>query len=86
LDRSISDRAKCLVLSLHSLAEGLQLLMVVYHVRIYQGLTLIDHLVRTVRGSLPRSYLTTPTSNVVVNEAGVLPAHVVGFLSDPRHL
>lgn len=60
--------------------------MIVYHVRVYQGLTLIDHLVRTVRGSLARSHLTTSTRNVVVNEAGVLPAHVVGLLSDPRHL
>ena len=56
LDRSITDRAKCLVLSLHSLAEGLQLLIVVYHVWVYLGLTLIDHLVRTVRGSLPRAH------------------------------
>lgn len=86
MDGSITDRAKCLVLSLDSLAEGLQLLMVVYHVLVYQELALIDHLVRTVRGSLPRAHLTTPTRNVVVNEAGVLAAHVVGFLSDPRHL
>lgn len=60
--------------------------MVVYHVWVYLGLTLIDHLVRTVRGSLPRAHQTTPTCYVVVNEARVLTAHVVGFLSDPRHL
>jgi hypothetical protein len=60
--------------------------MVVYHVRIYLGLTLIDHLERMVRDSLPMCRNTTPISNIVVNEARVLPTHVVGLLSDPRHL
>ena len=87
LDRSVTDRAKCLVLSLDSLAEGQQLLMVVYHGGVYcQGLSLIDHLVRMARGSQRRAHQATPTCYVVVNEARVLRAHVVGFLRDPRHL
>lgn len=61
--------------------------MVVYDVRVYlRRLTLIDHLVRMVLRSLPGAHQTTPNRNVIVDEAGVLPAHVVRFLSDPRHL